>query len=520
MLVFSRFNRLVSTPLLRVGLTLRHRLAGEAKARDNPILDSLLLLPVAQKLVSIEAQEEAARETRRRSEPRRQPTAFDKFVDRAWGRLVEGGIADNGDGDTVASNKRIKNSRDDCVRLAALESYLRPAIVPNERWDDVVRWQHNRRFVRWARSEFLAAKYGQALRVALKEYPELNVAPLQNRIKAKASIRNAFRRVDASSTDRDSTPLPSARLLSKELKMERWSRGKNVDAGWDRMTKITESLGGEMYKLPQSDVRIPIIAPNSDVSSLSLEDLLEVAGGHVYHSGPFNLLCEEGDIYEFWTREYVAGLASYLLDRAEAYEGETLVLDVGAGDGMLVYFLKGFLKKAAQRRLKRKLMGKSHGEHKGHTRSSLKLPKVLATDDGSWEIKTRSKVEMISCKDALAKYAKLGSRKEDKVRCQLIVICSWMPMGEDWTKDMRAGGADEYILIGECDDGTCGDNWETWGNPDFLDDQQTQEKGFSAPPHVLESFYRFDLDDLSKLQHSRFDSSASSNSKTVSFRKK
>ncbi len=29
---------------------------------------------------------------------------------------------------------------------------------------------------------------------------------------------------------------------------------------------------------------------------------------------------------------------------------------------------------------------------------------------------------------------------------------------------------EEYILIGEADDGSCGHNWRTWGNPNFRDD--------------------------------------------------
>ena len=96
---------------------------------------------------------------------------------------------------------------------------------------------------------------------------------------------------------------------------------------------------------------------------------------------------------------------------------------------------------------------------------------------------------------------------------------------------------DEYILIGEADDGTCGDNWETWGNPTFLpdasemDDQQTnkseetKEAGPSRqsdnllPPHAVDGYDRWDMDTLCKYQFSRFDCAVSRSSKTVSFRK-
>ncbi|KAL2642051.1 hypothetical protein R1flu_009638 [Riccia fluitans] len=43
-------------------------------------------------------------------------------------------------------------------------------------------------------------------------------------------------------------------------------------------------------------------------------------------------------------------------------------------------------------------------------------------------------------------------------------MVSWMPMGVDWTAPMRTTvSVLEYILIGEMDDGICGDPWLTWG---------------------------------------------------------
>lgn len=49
-----------------------------------------------------------------------------------------------------------------------------------------------------------------------------------------------------------------------------------------------------------------------------------------------------------------------------------------------------------------------------------------------------------------------------------IVISSWMPYTEDWTKDFRTfSSVKEYILIGEPDNGCCGHPWKMWGaNPE------------------------------------------------------
>ena len=40
-----------------------------------------------------------------------------------------------------------------------------------------------------------------------------------------------------------------------------------------------------------------------------------------------------------------------------------------------------------------------------------------------------------------------------------------MSQGVDWTAEMRKFSIDEYILIGETDNGSCGNKWLTWGNP-------------------------------------------------------
>ena len=45
-----------------------------------------------------------------------------------------------------------------------------------------------------------------------------------------------------------------------------------------------------------------------------------------------------------------------------------------------------------------------------------------------------------------------------------VVLCCWQPMGVDWTAAMRArASVREYVLVGETDDGICGEPWATWG---------------------------------------------------------
>ena len=83
--------------------------------------------------------------------------------------------------------------------------------------------------------------------------------------------------------------------------------------------------------------------------------------GQIARSGPLNAYFEmrrREDSYELWTKGYVFGLARYLLERivemdhrplssSAARSGtppKTTVLDVGAGDGRMVYFLSRAMK--------------------------------------------------------------------------------------------------------------------------------------------------------------------------------
>ena len=82
----------------------------------------------------------------------------------------------------------------------------------------------------------------------------------------------------------------------------------------------------------------------------------------------------------------------------------------------------------------------------------------------------------------------------------------------------KRGRVEEYILIGEADDGTCGHNWYTWGNFDFHTEDDNEVLRSRKTPYEMDGYIRVDLKDLSMLQFSRFDCKRSSESMTVSFR--
>jgi len=322
--------------------------------------------------------------------------------------------------------------------------------------------------------------------------------------------------------------LPSVDTIREAFGMEDWSRSKVSFSSWGEEEDNLPSYGG---------------ANNDDVTIQQI--IHRKLQGQISHSGPLNAYFEmrrREDSYELWTKDYVFGLAQYLLDRIAEMDRhaassstqstpptETIILDVGAGDGRLVFFL-------------RKAMKEIRASNPPEQQS---LPTIIATDDGSWKAPIYNnhhiQVEQLSAIQALDKYGpKTVTQKEGdaKTSSRLIVLCSWMPPGHDWTVDFRrpvddaigatgdesgdGGGVervvDEYILVGEADDGTCGHNWYTWGNQDFASEHDEDEKPKDAP-YVLDGYKRVDLGELSNLQFSRFDCKRSSESKTVSFRR-
>lgn len=521
----KKLNRLLAPAILKHGLTMRFIL-GRGRIKDNPYLDYALLLPFAQTLLSIEVQEiEKEQKQKQLEKETRVPSAFDEFVDRVWNQYIEPNASDR-------KQKDEEEEIPDNPRLDAFQQFLGPVLTPTKEWSDIERYRFNARFIKWLRSEYLICKYGSDIRAALESYTQLRVSPLLQRNAFKETIRRGMIPTNTKSSENTLsadvfTPLPNGTTLDKAFRMEHWTKEKFPKAEYDEMEKIATKIGGYMEKIPGSNVEIACVPIEASTKDLSFEEILEISGCHVSSCNAFNALCEEGGIYEFWTEEYVSGLADYLLERCEEFDGSTVILDVGAGDGTLVHFLRKYLDEfhsGSKRRQSAALnvkKARTSSRKKNRTKSSL--PVIVASDDGSWKIDPKADVEKLNITEALRKYNPFD--ESGKRSHQLVVICSWMPQGIDWTQEMRDSSVDEYILIGESDDGNCGDNWLTFGNPDFKDDiyldkgEAKSMKPSVIAPYKADGYKRIDLAHLSKLQYSRFDSSVSGSSKTISFRR-
>jgi hypothetical protein len=519
----ARLNQWLGPHLLRWGIYLRYSLAGGI-IRDNPRADVLCGLPVAQKLIQIEVHDESKAQV----------------------------IAE------AKKNSYFTEQDEASARIRVFERYLRPALIPNEKWSDVRKWQFHSRLIKWVRAEFLVAKYGSSVRRIFKSFPALRKSPqfggqrLPTNGSSSSWMTGKFP-FDLFTVEDSSNPkemenciakLPYSTLVAKAFGMSDWRHTKDLVASREHMVRIAKQLDGSVLELRGGNVAVARIPDTASLADLSFEEVLEVAGGHVMQCGPFNALCEEVGIHQLWTRDYVEQLGRYILQRSKAMPNgnNVVVLDVGAGDGILAEMLRDYFNADLDRCVVKEPASRNRANRKGMPtprempKVQSKIPTVVASDSGAWNISPIGNVKRHTVQEAVDSYAALFGYS-------VIVLCSWMPMNEDWSATFRKSDVEEYILIGECDDGQCGDNWETWGNPKHLLDDidsalDSSEESFSVgraeyaqnpvdsdkacvilAPYLVDGYERHDLD-FALHQFSRFDCQMSKFGSTVSFRRR
>eukprot|EP00956_Cyclotella_meneghiniana_P032288 scaffold87956_cov72-Cyclotella_meneghiniana.AAC.3 len=492
-------NKAIAPKFLRLSLRIHEFIPNNA----------ISLLPLSQRLVSIEVQDDYRQIGKSAADGvlNNASKSFDDFVERTWNVLGLERMVDRdndtsnvpseqmNDGQETRTDENDALTRRSQERVQLLGQYLLPTLTS-------MGSNPPQTFVKWIRGEYLIARYGLQVQEAIRKYPEL---------KDDAAGLSAFdvQTIDGREAEYPlDTILPTVKTVRRAFDCKDWSNTKKSVAFLDETIQDSELT--------------------------SIEDIIHYRlQGQIAYSGPLNAYFEmrrREDSYELWTKDYIFGLAHYLLQRIDemnnesSCDRETVILDVGAGDGRLIYFLRRAIKaiKASNDSLK--------FERRGPTTKSS-MPTLIASDDGSWRAPmyktSHIQVEQMSADQAVEKYT--PGLSEDKKR--LIVLCSWMPPGEDWTylfrrqtsTEQTTDGlqkqdviAEEYILIGETDDGTCGHNWYTWGNRHFNPNPNDDAE---LPPHTKDGYTRVDLKDLSKLQFSRFDCKRSSESGTVSFRR-
>ncbi|KAG7350705.1 hypothetical protein IV203_010065 [Nitzschia inconspicua] len=582
----SSLTKTIGPPLFRTGLSLRNKLVPRnPNTINNYWIDMLFLIPYSQKLLSLAIYEETKVQIdsfRRQRFDAMAATDFYNDKDDRHDKEVQD-LQTTLRNATVDASATVQMAE---IRTKVLNDILRPSLLPTETWGNDIEnsWRYNIRLVAWIRKEILLAKYGPFIQEAMMAYPSLRMSPqFQSSNRRRFFIdlmnRGIIQWDQKNNTSTDNSPydeslatiqrLPRTNVVVKALRMRDWSTQKNSARFRQAVLPLVTKLGGTEYQSPLDDdeedalvqktkntgttsghlaVSKPgtfsfthaMIPPETKLDDTSLDDLLEVVtGGYINNCGPLNALCQEANCYQLWTREYVEHLGDYLLRRIESSNccESTVILDVGAGDGLLIQCLKEYMyDKMMTSKPKAGKTGLTVKTDHEIIVAKRGMPKLIATDDMSWNIFTKANVEKLSVDQALQTYAQATKRTtkdtlsdesnredppENQSRSgQVIVLCSWMPMGEDWSAKFREAGVDEYILIGESDDGSCGHNWWTWGNSAFRDGTIKSSKDMpSVAPFIQDGYERRDLKELTSYQFSSFDCAISKSSNTVSFRK-
>lgn len=159
--------------------------------------------------------------------------------------------------------------------------------------------------------------------------------------------------------------------------------------------------------------------------------------------------------YQVYTQEFVASLAAYLIER------NLKVVEVGAGDGRLTFFLKQFLNNKVT---------------------------IVATDIKDWEDKGKTNqsldVEKLGYMEAIEKYATEP----------ILVLSCWMNVDVNWTADFRKNpNVKEYIMIGDVfRTGGFGEEWYLPENSGFVCEKLSRAEDGSRNGVIVGSVGRFD----------------------------
>jgi hypothetical protein len=163
--ISKRVASAVGPGLLRTGLKVRNALSYITQKNDAPYLDMMLLIPYAQKLVSLAIYDESAQVVTKYNNRRAQGSALDSMYDSLFGNNNNKNKNNNNNNNNNNNDSQENAQTVSELRMQVLNEKIRPALTPNEEWSDVMKWRWNARMIKWARTEFLVSKYGPDVKV-------------------------------------------------------------------------------------------------------------------------------------------------------------------------------------------------------------------------------------------------------------------------------------------------------------------------------------------------------------------
>lgn len=166
--------------------------ASLSENENTPMLDMMLLIPTAQKLVSLAVYDESSdavtkyyRQQQQEQQQRQSKmTSMDATVESlSMGFKKQRNKRQQATSTTTTTTTSSSDATDwptkvSELRLQVLSGKIRPALIPNDVWSDVWQyWKFYPHMIKWIRQEFLISKYGPYIKEAMDAYPQLRTSP-------------------------------------------------------------------------------------------------------------------------------------------------------------------------------------------------------------------------------------------------------------------------------------------------------------------------------------------------------
>ena len=171
--ISKQITGLIGPFLFRNGIRARNvfvRISNSTPTALTPYLDMAVLIPYAQKLMSLtvydESQQAISDYYKEKAVASSSSSSASSGLKSTFDALL-GNKPPRPETPLEATKEQVQdeNMALSDIRISVLESELRPALLPNETWSDVASWRWNFPVVKWARMEFLVSKYGPSIKV-------------------------------------------------------------------------------------------------------------------------------------------------------------------------------------------------------------------------------------------------------------------------------------------------------------------------------------------------------------------
>jgi hypothetical protein len=184
----KRFNDWLGPFLLKNGLKARCFLSGGGPAggvivQDSVLLDTLVGLQLAKRLVTLHVREAADRAVANATTDGTDlRSSFWKFWLKTTSPVSTATVektsptspSRSSPGSSGRTIDTLRPDEEGYLRLSVFEKCIRPALLPNEKWSDVQKWQFDKRLIQWIRQEYIYAAHIARVRAAFVVYPKLS----------------------------------------------------------------------------------------------------------------------------------------------------------------------------------------------------------------------------------------------------------------------------------------------------------------------------------------------------------